>query len=417
MHKILSVPGVWAGWVAFRLLLGYFILQNHSARGDIAYYFYGIFGDDPTMMTEYPHAGVWPTLILGWIVGDRIDAYYIAFTVMMLLIDALFLAFLLRHHDGRSQVFLAGWFWVLFGTAAGHVFVWRLDLFPGVAVAAAAALLATRPHWAAACLAFATTMKLWPGVLAAGLVGRFNHRGTWTRLAAFFGTLVALCLFTVATSGFDRLISPLTYQDDRGLQVESIPATIAMLQGHHDPASFDVSYAASKSFEITGPGVEFAQQISSVAMVVAIVFALAWAIGHFVMGGWNPRKTMVFFITIILLLLVANKVFSPQYIVWLGPVLAVFLRQEGRNTFAWILSVLCVIAAALGTYVFPFNYEGIMNLADLAPAYALAARNGIIVVMAVLSVVWLVRETLVFKKFRQRGRPAESENTYQRAQA
>ncbi|MDU7103618.1 MAG: glycosyltransferase 87 family protein, partial [Corynebacterium sp.] len=252
MKRIASVPAVWIGWVIARLVLIYLLKINHNPRGDVAYYFAGLFGDDPTQMTEYPHSGTWPTVLLGWLTGENITAFYIGFTIMTLLVDAAFLALLLRHHPTQPRSFQAAWFWVLFGTAAGHTFVWRLDIFPALAVAGAAALLATRPLIASAVLGFATTMKLWPGVLAAGLVGRFNSSATWQRLLAFFCTIVAVCTVTITGSGTERLLSPLNYQGVRGLQLESIPATFLLLQAHRSPGRWHLGYAPSKSFEISG---------------------------------------------------------------------------------------------------------------------------------------------------------------------
>src|SRR5699024_4773086 len=105
----------------------------------------------------------------------------------------------LRGHQNNSRVYYAGWLWVFFGTLTGQVFYMRLDIFPALAVAAAAARIVRWPNIAAALLAFATTMKLWPGVLAAGLVGRLTKGKTWLRLLSFFGALIALCAVTVFT--------------------------------------------------------------------------------------------------------------------------------------------------------------------------------------------------------------------------
>ena len=121
-------------------------------------------------------------------------------------------------------------------------------------------------------------MKLWPGVLAAGLVGRFNKSATWQRLLAFFCTIVAVCTVTIAASGTERLISPLSYQGVRGLQLESIPATFLLLQAHRTPGRWHLGYAPSKSFEISGPGVDTAMTWSSIATIAMLVFAVGWAL-------------------------------------------------------------------------------------------------------------------------------------------
>ncbi|MDK4335969.1 DUF2029 domain-containing protein [Corynebacterium accolens] len=400
MKRIASVPAVWVGWVLARLVLVYFLKLDHSARGDVAYYFAGLYGNDPTLMTEYPHAGTWPTIILSWFTGGDRGVFYIGFTIMTLLIDATFLALLLRHHQRNKRVFLASWFWVFFGTAAGHVFVWRLDIFPAVAVAGAAALLISHPKTGAALLGFATTMKLWPGVLAAGLVGRFNSANSWLRLVSFFGSVAALSALTVVTSGMDRLLSPLDYQGVRGLQLESVPATYLLLQAHLNPGKWHLGYAPSKSFEISGPGVDTAIMWSTVATAGMLVFALGWALYRFFAGGWTSRTTVAFFTLMVLLLIATNKVFSPQYIIWLGPLFAVVVRQQLPARFVPIkicqglLAVCAVAAAALGTYAYPFHYDYLWKYvgADLTPVYVLVARNVLILVMVLIALIWFILE-------------------------
>lgn len=414
--SLYRVPTVWVGWVGARIILLLLVKTDFTSRGDVAYYYFGIYGADPTAMTEYPAVGVWPVNVLAWITGEHLDQFYIAFMSACLLLDAAFLAALLRGHRLNPRAFLGAWFWVVFGTAAGQVFVMRLDLFPSVAVAAAAAWMFRHPRWASAALALATLMKLWPGVLAAGLVGRYKSARSWLRLAVFFATGIALCVFTVFTHGFDRLISPLTYQGERGLQIESVAATWYMYQAYLSPANWEVGYAPSRSFEIAGPGTATAAEISTWAMVATVVFAFCWALVRFIRGGWTPRTTVAFFTLMIVLLIVCNKVFSPQYIIWVGPLLAVALRQPLPLQFApadaslaatppptrwlslrWVLGLLAlftIVAAGLGTFVYPFHYDYLWKLLgqQAAPLYALIARNILMLAITLLTAVWLVLE-------------------------
>lgn len=386
-----------------RLFLIYLLVNETGPLGDVRYYLAGVYGDNPRDMTEYPQVGTWPSILLAWITGDDFEAYAIGFTAMVLLADGAFLALLLRHHRSNPEAYSAGWFWVFFGTAAGHVFAWRLDLYPALLVAGAGALLATRPRLASALLAWATAAKLWPGVLAAGLVGRANSRDTWQRLAAFFGSLVALCVGVAAMTSVDRVLSPLTYQGERGLQIESLAATWFVYQAHRHPNVWTMGYAASKSYEISGPGVDTALAISTIATGAALVWIVSVAFVHFLRGFWSPHSTVVFFIAAILLLIATNKVFSPQYIVWLGPILAVALRSPvpkstgGQRQRAadikgvrTIMAVLAVGTAALGTVIYPYGYDYIWFYVgeDPNPVYALVLRNQLILVMAALALYW-----------------------------
>ena len=388
MHRLLSAPAVWLGWVAARLALAGLIAAQTIPFGDVRYYHRGVSGADPTAMTEYPDAGVWPVRVLGWLTGMEGVPFVVGFLVMCLLIDATFLAALLHRRHIR-----AGWFWVVFGLATGHVLWLRLDLFPGVLVAAAAALLFTRPRWAAAVLALAAAMKLWPAVLAAGLVGGARRVGTWVRVGVFGATLVGLAALTWATSGLDRLLRPVLYQGDRGIQIESLAATPFLVRAHGDPGAYEVGYAASKSFEIHGPGTDMAVQVADVGMAAVLLFALGWAAWQLVADRWSPRVTLAFLTLLVLLLVVVNKVFSPQYIVWVGPLVAVSLALT-RSRLVGALAVLTVVAAGLGLWVYPFHYDALW----VSPATAgteiavLALRNGLIVMMTVLAAAWLRQE-------------------------
>ncbi|MDO5511800.1 DUF2029 domain-containing protein, partial [Corynebacterium sp.] len=392
MHKLMSVPAVWCGWILSRIVLARLIVENSVPFGDVHYYHFGLYGPDPTAMTEYPDAGVWPLRLMGWITTPDITAFLAGFTVMCVLIDAAVLAVLL-HFGGRRR-FTAAWFWVFFGVATGHVLWLRLDLFPGVLVAGAAALLLTRPVIGAAVLAGAAAVKLWPAVLAAGLVGGIRRAGTWLRVGAFFGALILLAGITWLTSGLDRLLSPLNYQGDRGIQIESLAATPFLFAAHEDPEAYWMGFAASKSFEIHGPGTDFAVSIADGAMIAVLVFAVVWAAWQLLADRWHPRETVAFMLLLALLLIVTNKVFSPQYIVWVGPLLAVCLTIT-RSRLVAAMAVLTVVTAALGLYVFPFHYTPIW--ADPTSAttaiVVLAVRNVLILVITVLSALWLWQVT------------------------
>src|SRR5690625_7607991 len=106
-----------------------------------------------------------------------------------------------------------------------------------------------------------------------------------------------------------------------------------------------------------------------------------------------------------LLLIITNKVFSPQYIVWFAPLLAVALRQpqmsehqlkhprthRAISILMVSLAVLTLVTAALGSYVYPSNYNFIWVQVgvEFAPVAELALRNLLIVIMAALSLCWL----------------------------
>lgn len=397
MKKYRSVIGAWIGWIIARILLVSMCRLDTGADGDVIYYFTGIYGSRAKDMTEYPDVGAWPTLVVSWFSGQDLSSYINDYIVMCLLVDGAFLALLLRRHAHNRRAILAAWFWIIFGTAAGPVLLMRLDLFPALAVAGAGAFFISRPNVAAGLLALATTMKLWPGVLAVALVDRVTRAHTWVRLMVFVATGAALSAVTVLTQGVDRLLSPLNYQGERGLQIESLPASIAIVQAHLNPRQYSIFYASSKSFEITGPGVDTAIAISTVSMAVLLFFAVSFALYRFCAGGWTTHSAQALCVLLVLALIATNKVFSPQYIVWIGPLLAVLVRQSSRRGVAWLkgfLALCAIIAAGLGTYIFPFNYASITDpgFGLNAAVICLVVRNSLILVMTLGALAWFIAE-------------------------
>lgn len=390
------------GWLLARGLLLALILLAPGPVTDVNYYYANLAGG----MAEYPHASVWPLHLLELLSPDR-EAFIALFVVMCLLIDAGFLLALIRLSTPT-----AAWFWVVAGGACGQILYLRLDLIPAVLVGLTALLLVGRPRLAAGLLAAATAVKLWPGVLAAGLVGRAGSRRTWVRVGWFFLVLAALCLLTVATAGWGRLVSPLDYQGERGLQIESIAATPVMFAAHLGVPGYVIDFAESKSWEITGPGVPALISLADVLQIGVVLAALGWALLSLRRGFRSPAA-VAFFVAAIAWLIVTNKVFSPQYVIWLAPVVAVAIgARPGRLTVA--IGTLVAVAAVLGVVVYPFGYGAVVNPDAGAGAVAvmgvLGLRNLLVLVAAVLAARWVwgeARADSEVEELRQPGRAAQ----------
>lgn len=343
-------------------------------------------------LSEYPDAGLWPVRAIIQLSGDHAYVFLTLFSAVLIALSTAFFFYLLN----RSH--RAALFWTAFTAAAGPIVYSRLDLIPGLLVAATAAALFTHPKLASALLGFAAMSKLWPAALAAGLVDKWNRSATWVRLATFGGTLVVVGAITALTSGWDRLVSPLTYQDVRGLQIESILATPLIVAATLFPGQWHIDKAPSKSFEIFGPGVDQLVTASSVLMACTMLFGLGWALWHFLGDAWSPRSTALFFLTMVLLLIVSNKVFSPQYVVWFGPLLAVLVAKQPEEPGASAqagtsseadalrkLTWLSVLVAALTTAVFPFTYNLLFEGPHWFAALVLTARNILMVYITYLA--------------------------------
>lgn len=393
MQKIGSIPSLCVLWAISRIALVKLIMFDLRPTGDVNYYYVGIFGLSPGALQEYPAVGVWPIKALSWITGSEHAVFVVGFAVLCLLFDALFFGALLTVNQERFPGSrFAAVVWIIFGLATQHVFLLRLDIMCGVAVGLAALCYFVNPHRASALIAIATMMKLWPGILAAGLVGGFRSMSSWIRLAVFFTTSAVLVVIVYFVDGFDRLVSPLAYQTDRGIQIESIPGTWFMYKALGDPEHYSVYYATSKSFEVTGPNIETALMISSWAMLATVVFGVLWAFVNFLFDRWNPEATLAWSIVMVLLVICTNKVLSPQYVLWIAPLIVVAVAVRPRSWAVRLLAIMSIFIAFFSWVVYPARYDDIISVPfdTSLTVYVLIARNLLYLVSLFVAFGWWV---------------------------
>ena len=211
------------GWLITRLLMLVILASFESfVVGDVYYYHRKInalfsAGLDRTLY-EYPTPVVWILwLPYGASLGNRVG-YLVAFIIFMLALDALFTYALWRSAGRRHDTAID--FWLIFVPLIGPLSYLRFDMLP--AVLAGGALLAARhkPWVTGALTGLGAAIKLWPALL----IGAFMSYRADRRPAgiAFVVVGFGLALISLIFGGWLRLISPLTWQSDRGLQIESI---------------------------------------------------------------------------------------------------------------------------------------------------------------------------------------------------
>ena len=150
------------------------------------------------------------------------------------------------------------------------------------------------------------------------------------------------------------------------------------------------------TWEIVGPGTQGAADVLGLLQPVALAAAvlLLWwrreRIGTALWSGGLARTEMLIrgAMLITLVLLVFNKVGSPQYMTWLAPPVAVALalRLPGWGLTAWVT----LGVAAATQVVFPWFYTEVLHQGP-GLTLILAARNVALVVLLVHTVVVLVR--------------------------
>ncbi len=383
-------------WLATRAALVWLLLGPHEwVGGDVAYFDMSLWslreaGLDDTL-TEYPVPAV-AVVAVPWLLSQLLGIFgiglgYGALLMAVAVLTDLVFTLLLAHTKSRVAVLT----WLLGVPLLGATTYARFDLLPGVLCGVAVLALVRHPRVAALAAALATGIKLWPALLLPPVLAIVRPRRPAVALVVGAGILLAGA--SVWWGGLGRLFSPLTYQAGRGLQIESVLATPAMLAWWGDPSTWFVGYAPSKSYEIAGPGVDLLLSLSTVLTVgYVVLLALGWARLWWVRDRVTRETALWLTLASVTGFIVVGKVLSPQYLLWLLPIAAAGLAvADSARLRAWTFGLL--VAAGMTHVVFPTTYLAITARTDLVwlPVSVLAVRNGLMVVLLAVAVMAAAR--------------------------
>ncbi|WP_231384178.1 glycosyltransferase 87 family protein [Cellulomonas sp. URHD0024] len=360
------------------------------------------------------HQGQWPVLSGGWVYpagaivpmlaaapgGTGNGSHYATvWAVLVTVLDAIAVGFLLRvprpNRPESGGTTTGAWWWLAFLLLLGPIAMGRLDgvVVPAIVVALATAL--NHPRIASALLTAAAWVKVAPGTLLLPMF--FAVRRPWRSVVVPGALVSAVVIGAVALGGgFSHVASFLTEQDKRGLQIESPGATPWILAGLFTSSVQPYLNDPIITWEVVGPGTLVAATLLGILQPVAlalVVLLLWWRrerIGAALWSGGLARTELLVrgAMVVTLVLLVFNKVGSPQYMTWLAPPVAVALalRLPGWKATAW----LSLGVAGATQLVFPWFYDEIISKGP-GTTLVLAARNVALVVLLVHTVVVLLR--------------------------
>ena len=175
-----------------------------------------------------------------------------------------------------------------------------------------------------------------------------------------------LALVSLIFGGWSRLISPLTWQSDRGLQIESVWATPLMIFRAFRPSGWQVYISKYQAYEIFGPGAKTWVTISTVATLLGLAVIVALFVRAFRAGGSDPIAIGFVVMSTVAIMTVTNKTLSPQYLLWLaGPLAALLLlRPDGSDEERRAVSRMSrqlVVLALLTHLIFPLLYNSFLG--------------------------------------------------------
>jgi Glycosyltransferase family 87 len=258
----------------------------------------------------------------------------------------------------------------------GPVVLSRFDLWPAaLAVLALAALVWERLALAALALAAAIAAKLWPVVLAPlAIAWIWKRRGRQAALAWTAGLVavdaVIFLPFSILSPG--GMHHALDSQLVRPLQIESLGG--AMLLVSHKLFGTDLSVYTTMSQNLAGPGVKVVEDLTVALQLAWLV--TAWAL--FARGAATRERLVGHAAAAVALLVGLGKVFSPQFAIWLIP-LVPLVRRRGASVFLFVALLLT------GLY-FPRHYWQLVAF-DSTQVWELVARDLCVLALGFLLVL------------------------------
>jgi hypothetical protein len=380
------LAGLLVIWALTRVVLLLFVFKVHVFPGpdvtsDVSVIYQGWYEvlrtgtfpqDDVTW--QYPPAAA--LAILSPAVLFHLD-YASAFFVLAFTADLAVLALLLYAGLRPGWSLRGPWVWAAGVPLLGPTVYARYDVMV-TAVAVAALLAGARhPRVMGALTAFAALLKVWPVLLLVAA----RRRSAWVSAAVTAAGLAAL--FGVATPG---AFAFLTFQRDRGTEVESLGALVFHVARHFGwDGQVLLNYG---SVEFLGPYVDVVSTAALLLTALAFGWLLLW---RFRASRFLPHTLADAALVAVLMFTTTSRVISPQYLVWLVGLAAVCLCFRGSRMG---VPVALVLAACLLTVLeFPVWFSHVVS-SDWLGITLLFLRNGLLVLATVLAARVLWRSTV-----------------------
>ncbi|MGV9456510.1 glycosyltransferase 87 family protein [Streptomyces sp. NPDC003635] len=381
-----SLAGLLGIWALTRVVLLLFVFKVYVFPGpdvtsDVSVIYQGWYEvlrtgtfpqDDVTW--QYPPAAA--LAILSPALLFYLD-YASAFFVLAFAADVAVLALLVYTGLRPGRRLRGAWVWAVGVPLLGPTVYARYDVMV-TAVAVAALLAGARhPRVMGALTAFAALLKVWPVLLLVAA----RRRSAWASAAATAGFVAAL--FWLAMPG---AFAFLTFQRDRGTEVESLGALVFHVARHFGwDGQVLLNYG---SVEFLGPYVDVVSTAALVLTGVAFGWLLLW---RFRANRFLPHTLADAAFVGVLMFTTTSRVISPQYMVWLVGLAAVCWCFRGSRMG---VPVVLVLAASLVTVLeFPVWFAHVVS-SDALGITLLFLRNGLLVLATVLAARALWRSTV-----------------------
>jgi hypothetical protein len=346
---------------------------NAMERGEVPYRDFRL---------EYP-PGALPVFVAPSLTTERGDheAYRVAFGDLMVVFGVLLLVLTAVALDGlgASRVRVTAVLLTIasFPLLLGSVVLTRFDLWPAaLTVTALAALVWRRNRLGFGLLGLAVVAKLYPVVLAPlalSYVWRRQGRREALICLGVLGGVVAIVFLPFLVLAPDGVVHSISRQLGRPLQIESLGSGLFLVA--HQVFGLDIEMRSSHgSQNLHGAGPVVAAALLSIAQLVALIWIWLRRPGTAEeLLRWSAAALVAF--------VALGKVLSPQFLIWLVPVVPLVSGRRGLRA-----TVLLAVALVLTQLWFPSRYWELALEFEAFPSWLVLARDLVLVALLVVLV-------------------------------
>ncbi|TQJ34621.1 glycosyltransferase 87 family protein [Arthrobacter sp. SLBN-122] len=382
---------VWWGFavvhVYFLSWMASFFLNGDTFSDTEQYRQWATAGYNPSDLTGKISPWVYPVLaqipiFLANVAGPSL--YLLVWFLIITALNAVGLVYLTRGPRKVTGIAPA-WWWLFFTVFMGYLSFARVEGITAPIVLIALLYAAERPVVSGVLLSIATWIKVWPAAVLVPIVIA-SHRRLQVVLAGAAVTAV-VGVGTWLTGGLPHIMDFLLNQGERGMQLEATFSTPwVWLSVFHIAGSKMADNTAINSTEVYGPGAGTAAFLMQPLLILAAITAAILLVRAMRRGAEREELFLEGSLMMVTAFIVFNKVGSPQFIIWLAPVIIAGLTHDWER---WKVPAALLMGIAMTTFViYPLFYTPLIH-AHPVMAAILTTRNVLLVVL----LWWSVKRT------------------------
>lgn len=382
---------VWWGFAVVHLyFLGWmasFFLHGDTFSDTEQYRQWAVDGYNPQSLDGKISPWVYPVLaqipiFLANIAGP--DLYLLMWYLIIAALNAVGL-FFLTSGERRIKGIAPAWWWLFFTAFMGYLSFARVEGITAPLALIALLYAAQRPVVAGVLLSIATWIKVWPAAVLVPVLIASSKRAQV--FASGVAVTAAVAVGTWLSGGLPHIMDFLTNQGERGMQLEATFSTPwVWLSVFNVAGSRMADNTAINSTEVHGPGAEVAAFLMQPLLILAAAGAAVLLVRALNRGAEREELFLEGALMMTTAFIVFNKVGSPQFIIWLAPVIIAGLTHDWER---WKVPAALLMGIAMTTFViYPLFYTPLIH-AHPVMAAVLTTRNVLLVVL----LWWSVKRT------------------------